>query len=215
MAAPLPPHPDSLTHPIPGQRRRYRGQGTCTWETGVCPGLSPHVQRQVLLKQLLLIDFRERNVDLLLHLLMHSPAAPCTCPDRRWNPNLGVSGRSSNPLSCPAGHRAAPGERPACGRAGGRNGLSTPTARQPLRPGALGEAPAPLRHPAAQCRLRRGPGSGARKAGRDSGKRRAWLPTPALQPCPAVSRAPCWAPFGICEQSDGVCLRGCAKRCPH
>ena len=43
---------------------------------------------------------RERDIDLLFHLLMHSSVDSCMCPDQTRN--LGILGRCSNQVSYPA-----------------------------------------------------------------------------------------------------------------
>ena len=45
---------------------------------------------------------RERNINLLFHLFMHSLVDSCTCPDQNWTRNLGILGQHSNQLSYPA-----------------------------------------------------------------------------------------------------------------
>lgn len=45
------------------------------------------------------IDFRERNVDALFHLFMHSLVASCMCSDQSSKGGLGVLGQYSNQLS--------------------------------------------------------------------------------------------------------------------
>ena len=45
---------------------------------------------------------RERNMDLLFHLLTHSLVDSYMCPDRDWTFNFGVGAQCSNQLSYPA-----------------------------------------------------------------------------------------------------------------
>ena len=45
---------------------------------------------------------RERKIDLLFHLFMHSFVDSCMCPDQGSNMNVGVLGKCSDQLSYPA-----------------------------------------------------------------------------------------------------------------